>query len=70
MSRYTKYEVAKLIGIRAMQIEMTNNDDDPIKTAIKEYEQGTLPLNVRRHLPNGEDVVVIETNLSSSADTP
>lgn len=49
----TKYEIAKLIGIRAMQIEMTTIDNDPIQTAIQEYENGTLPFNICRHLPNG-----------------
>lgn len=54
----TKYEIAKLVGIRAMQIEMTTNDNDPIQTAIQEYENGVLPFNIRRHLPNGtiEDI--------------
>ena len=50
----TKYEIAKLIGIRAVQIEMITVDNDPIKTAIKEYENGTLPFTIRRQLPNGK----------------
>lgn len=49
----TKYEIAKLVGIRAMQIEMTTIDNDPIQTAIQECENGFLPFNIRRHLPNG-----------------
>lgn len=54
----TKYEIAKLVGIRAMQIEMTTVDNNPIQTAIKEYENGVLPFNIRRQLPNGtiEDI--------------
>lgn len=49
----TKYEIAKLVGIRAMQISLTMIDDNPVETAILEYENGNLPFNVCRHIPNG-----------------
>ena len=59
----SKYEKTRLIATRASQIE--NNSDiftdissleekDPISIAIKEYNDKTLPLGIRRVLPNGD----------------
>ena len=48
----TRFERARLIGSRALQISMGANtlveftpDQDPIKIAIKEYEEGVIPLD-------------------------
>jgi len=52
--RYTRYERARIIGARALQISMgapplvemeTNN---PVKIARHELEIGVLPITVRR----------------------
>jgi DNA-directed RNA polymerase subunit K len=61
----TKYEKARIIGARATQLShgaepTTDIGDlyDPIKIAIKEYEEGTIPINIIRTLPNGTQVRV------------
>ncbi|MDD6286703.1 DNA-directed RNA polymerase subunit K [Candidatus Methanosphaera massiliense] len=48
----TRFERARLIGSRALQISMGAKplvdftpDMDPIKIAINEYEEGVLPLD-------------------------
>ena len=52
--RYTKYEKARIIGARALQIAMgapilINTDKtDPIEIAIEEFERGVIPITVRR----------------------
>lgn len=58
---YTKYERARLIGARALQISqgapllVTLSEDDlkglkynPIEIAKREFEAGVMPLTVRR----------------------
>ena len=54
-SKHTRFEKARLIGARAIQISMgaTPNVDlgdliDPIDIAKKEYEEDKLPLDVIR----------------------
>jgi DNA-directed RNA polymerase subunit K len=62
--KYTKYEKARIIGARALQIAMgaplilklTKEDFeklsyDPIKIAEKELEEGVLPITIRRPMP-------------------
>jgi DNA-directed RNA polymerase I, II, and III subunit RPABC2 len=54
----TKYEFAKIIGIRAIQISKngeiyTNIDNpNPISIAEKEFKEKKIPFIIRRHLPN------------------
>ncbi len=61
---YTKYEKARMIGSRALQlssgapplVEFTAEElealrYDPIKIAIKEFEAGVLPITVKRPEP-------------------
>jgi len=52
--RYTRYERARIIGARALQISMgapplvemeTNN---PVRIATEELDRGVLPITVRR----------------------
>ncbi len=52
---YTKYEIARLIGARALQLSYgapplvsVQPDDDSIKIAKREFIQGVLPLTVYR----------------------
>lgn len=63
-ARLTKYERARIIGARALQISMSapillsesesSNMKDPIQIAEKELEGGLLPITIRRKLPNGQ----------------
>ena len=57
----TKYEKARVLGTRALQISMnapvlvdTAGETDPLKIAEKELQERVIPLIVRRYLPNGE----------------
>ncbi len=58
---YTKYEKARMIGSRALQLsmgapflvklspeELTKMRYDPLEIALLEYEQGVLPITVKR----------------------
>ena len=62
--KYTKYEKARMIGSRALQISMgapfmvkLNEDDlkkikyNPVDIAKLEFEKGALPITVKRILP-------------------
>lgn len=62
--KYTKYEIARMIGSRALQIaqgapflvklsekELEEIKYDPMEIAKKELEAGVLPITVRRPLP-------------------
>lgn len=61
---YTKYEKARMIGSRALQISMgapflidISEDEleeikyDPIKIAKREFKEGIIPITIRRPLP-------------------
>ncbi|MGM5488891.1 MAG: DNA-directed RNA polymerase subunit K [Nanobdellota archaeon] len=61
---YTKYEKARMIGSRALQIAMGSplllelSEEElealkynPIEIAKKEFEKGVLPMEVRRPMP-------------------
>jgi len=61
---YTKYEIARLIGSRALQIsmgapflvkidqkELERIKYNPLEIAKKELEAGVLPITVRRPMP-------------------
>ena len=51
---YTKYEKARIIGARALQVAMgaplliKTDSLNPIKIAAKEFEAGVLPITVKR----------------------
>lgn len=57
MEKLTKFERARIIGARALQISrgapilIKTDSQDPIKIAELEFEQGVVPLTVRRSLP-------------------
>lgn len=52
--KYTKYEKARIIGARALQIAMgapvliETEEIDPIEIAIEEFEKGVIPITVKR----------------------
>ena len=62
--KYSKYELARIIGARALQIamgapflvkitkeELEKINYDPVKIAKKEFECGVLPITIKRPLP-------------------
>ena len=64
---YTKYEKARMIGSRALQIgmgapfliklsekELEKIGFNPIEIAKAEFEKGVLPITVRRPLPRAK----------------
>lgn len=57
----TRYERARIIGVRTTQIAhgsepLTDIGDltDPYEMAVKEFEDGKTPLIIQRKLPGGE----------------
>ena len=61
--KLTKYERARIIGGRALQLSLgafplveVNPGESPIDIATKELERGVLPVIIRRKLPNGNYV--------------
>jgi DNA-directed RNA polymerase subunit K len=54
MTEYTRYEKARIIGARALQISrgapvmIKTDEKDPILIAEQEFEQGVIPIDVRR----------------------
>ncbi|CDK26287.1 unnamed protein product [Kuraishia capsulata CBS 1993] len=56
----TKYERARILGTRALQISMNapvlvdiEGETDPLQIALKELAQRKIPLVIRRYLPDG-----------------
>ena len=62
--QYTKYERARMIGSRALQLsmgapflvkmtpeELSAINFDPIEIALREFEEGVLPITVKRPTP-------------------
>ncbi|MFH1209799.1 MAG: DNA-directed RNA polymerase subunit K [archaeon] len=62
---FTKYEKARIVGARALQIamgapmllKMTEDDFerlkyDPIKIAKLEFEKGIVPITIKRPMPS------------------
>ncbi|EXX52603.1 Rpo26p [Rhizophagus irregularis DAOM 197198w] len=56
----TKYEKARILGTRALQISMNapilvprENETDPLEIAKKELRFKKIPLMIRRYLPDG-----------------
>ncbi|XP_075984552.1 RNA polymerase II subunit RpII18 [Anticarsia gemmatalis] len=59
-TRYmTKYERARVLGTRALQIAMCapvmvelEGETDPLQIAMKELKHGKIPIIIRRYLPD------------------
>jgi DNA-directed RNA polymerase I, II, and III subunit RPABC2 len=59
-TRYlTKYERARVLGTRALQISMNapvmvdiGGETDPLKIAMKELRERKIPMIIRRYLPD------------------
>lgn len=59
VTRLTKYEKARVLGTRALQISMNapvmvelNGETDSLEIAKMELEERKLPLIIRRYFPN------------------
>lgn len=56
MMRYTRFEKARIIGARALQIslgapilvDLPNEKVDPLELSLMEYDKGFIPITVRR----------------------
>ncbi|MDD1672006.1 MAG: DNA-directed RNA polymerase subunit K [Methanomicrobiales archaeon] len=54
MESFTRYERARIIGARALQISMgaplliTTDKIDPLEIAIEEFNQYVIPITVKR----------------------
>lgn len=54
--KYTRFEKARIIGARALQIAMgapllikpPKGETNPVQLAILEFEKGVIPITVRR----------------------
>ncbi len=63
-NRLTRFEVARLLGARALQISLgapilvKTEETDPIKVAELEFKEKMLPITIKRKMPSGEEVVV------------
>lgn len=66
--KYTKYEKARMIGSRALQIsqgapiliklnekELEELKYNPVEIATKEFEANVLPITIKRSLPENVD---------------
>ena len=68
----TKYERARVLGTRALQISMNapvlvpvEGETDPLEIALKELAQKKIPLVIRRYLP-GEPNTSSKTKAETS----
>jgi DNA-directed RNA polymerase subunit K len=54
---YTRFERARIIGARALQISrgaptlVKTEKTDPIRIAEAEFDEGAIPLDVKRKMP-------------------
>lgn len=73
---YTKYEIARIIGARALQIsmnapillslskkELEKINYDPLKIAEIEFKAGILPITVKRPMPKPKEVEEAEEEI-------
>ncbi|WP_370685805.1 DNA-directed RNA polymerase subunit K [Sulfuracidifex tepidarius] len=74
-SRLTKYEIARIISARALQLSMgamplidlsADEPNDSISIAERELKRDVLPITIRRKLPNGKTIVVSLRNVKVS----
>ncbi len=64
--KLTRFEVARIIGARALQIALgapilvKKKEDrfDSTELAVREFKACKIPMTIRRVLPNGEVVIV------------
>ena len=59
--KLTRFERARIVGARALQlslgapvlVELLEGVSEPIDIAIRELDEGFLPMTIRRTLPDG-----------------
>ncbi len=62
--RLTRFEFARLIGARALQIALgapvlvKSDLKDPAELARLEFKNKILPITVKRRLPSGEEMTI------------
>ncbi len=62
--RLTRFEVARIISARALQIALgapvlvKKDKKSPVEIAKEEFKKKLIPLTIKRTLPSGEVVVV------------
>ena len=65
--RLTRFETARLIGARSLQIALGApillpqeeiGELDSINIAKKEFKSKIIPMTIKRKLPNGEETVI------------
>ena len=63
--RLTRFEVARILGARALQISLgapvlvkVKDEIDPVALAEEEFKQIKVPMTIRRTLPDGRKEVV------------
>ncbi len=62
--RLTRFEVARLIGARALQVSLgapiliKAEEVSPIEISKKEFTEKIIPITIKRKLPNGEENVI------------
>jgi len=79
MERQTKYETARMLGSRALQIamgapflvklseeELEKIGYNPIRIAQKELEAGVLPIAIKRHMPKNRMAVEIKEDAKAA----
>ena len=62
--KYTRFEKARVIGARAIQIELgapvlidvPEDVSDPIDIATMEFEEEAIPMTIVRRMPTGERI--------------
>ncbi len=78
---FSKYERARILGARALQISMDaplllkmKEEDmdklnfDPLRLAEKEVEEGVLPISVNRPMPEKKEEKLKEVNIKDVSD--
>ena len=62
--RLTRFEVARIIGARALQIFLgaplliKTDESDPMVIAEQEFKQIKIPMKIKRPLPDGSKEVI------------
>ncbi|MEM5882843.1 MAG: DNA-directed RNA polymerase subunit K [Candidatus Aenigmatarchaeota archaeon] len=63
--RLTRFEAARLLGARALQISLgapilvkVEKETNPIEIAKLEFKNKIIPITVKRRLPSGEEMVI------------
>lgn len=61
--KYTRYEKARIIGARALQIAMgapvlvkTDTTVDPMLQALAEMDNNMMPITIRRSMPQKKEL--------------